>query len=192
MNHLSDPPRRRFLRRASRFGALAAGASSALALPMVATPARAMVAGPRRLSLVHTHTGEKLALVFAVDAHYSPSALSALDHFLRDHYSGIAGSIDPQLFDLMYRVQQALGHEGAFEIISGYRADATNQWLRGSRGGGVARNSLHLQGRAIDLRLPGVPLADLRDAALELRVGGVGFYPRERFVHVDTGRVRRW
>ena len=192
MKPLSDPPRRHFLRRASRLGALAAGATSALALPMVASPARAMLAGPRRLSLVHTHTGEKLALVFAVDAHYSPAALGALDHFLRDHYSGIAGSIDPQLFDLMYLVQQALGQEGPFEIISGYRAAATNDWLRESRGGGVARNSLHLQGRAIDLRLPGVPLADLRDAAVELRAGGVGFYPRERFVHIDTGRVRRW
>jgi uncharacterized protein YcbK (DUF882 family) len=192
MNHLSDPPRRRFLHRASRLGALAAGAGSALALPMVATPARAMLAGPRRLSLVHTHTGERLALVFAVDAHYAPAALSALDHFLRDHYTGVVGSIDPQLFDLLYRVQQTLGQEGPFEIISGYRASVTNDWLRESRGGGVARHSLHLEGRAIDLRLPGVPLADLRDAALALRAGGVGFYPRERFVHVDTGRVRRW
>ena len=192
MSRLPEPPRRRFLRRASHLGALAAGASSALALPMVATPARAMLAGPRRLSLVHTHTGEKLALVFAVDAHYAPSALSALDHFLRDHYSGIVGSMDPQLFDLMFRVQQTLGHDGAFEIVSGYRAGATNDWLRESRGGGVARHSLHLEGRAIDLRLPGVPLADLRDAALALRAGGVGFYPRERFVHLDTGRVRRW
>lgn len=192
MNPSTEPSRRRFLRRASHLGALAAGATSALALPMVATPARAMLAGPRRLSLVHTHTGEKLALVFAVDAHYAPAALSALDHFLRDHYSGIVGSIDPQLFDLLYRAQQSLGHEGPFEIISGYRAGATNERLRESRGGGVARRSLHLEGRAIDLRLPGVPLVDLRDAALALRAGGVGFYPRERFVHIDTGRVRRW
>ena len=77
-------------------------------------------------------------------------------------------------------------------MISGYRCPATNTTLRNTRGGGVARRSLHMDGKAIDVRLPGVPLADLRDAALSLGMGGVGFYPREQFVHVDTGPVRRW
>jgi uncharacterized protein YcbK (DUF882 family) len=187
-----DPRRRGFLQRASRLGALAAGAASALALPMVVIPARAAMHGPRRLSMVHTHTGERLEVVFAVDAHYRPAALDALARFLRDHYSGAVGAFDPDLFEQLHRVQRALGRDGAFEVVSGYRGAATNDWLRETRGGGVARRSLHMEGRAIDLRLPGVPLADLRDAALELRAGGVGFYPRERFVHLDTGRVRRW
>ena len=77
-------------------------------------------------------------------------------------------------------------------MISGYRCPATNSLLRNTRGGGVAQHSLHMEGKAIDVRLPGVPLAELRDAALSLRAGGVGFYPREQFVHVDTGRVRSW
>jgi uncharacterized protein YcbK (DUF882 family) len=185
----SPHPRRRFLRQASRLGTLAAGA---LALPMVATPSRAASAGPRRLSLVHTHTRERLSIAFAVDAHYVPAALDALDHFLRDHYSGAVGHIDPRLFDALHRLQREFGQEGPFEIVSGFRAAVTNERLRETRGGGVARRSLHLEGRAIDLRLPGVPLAELRDAALALGVGGVGFYPLERFVHLDTGRPRRW
>jgi uncharacterized protein YcbK (DUF882 family) len=115
-----------------------------------------------------------------------------LNHFLRDHYTGEVGSMDPQLFDLLHRVRRALGSTAAFQVISGYRAPATNLRLRLTRGGGVARNSLHTEGRAIDVRLPGVALAELRDAALSLRAGGVGFYPREDFVHLDTGRVRHW
>jgi uncharacterized protein YcbK (DUF882 family) len=189
MNETRDPPRRRFLRRASHLTTIAA---AAVALPTFAPAARAAVQGPRRLSLVHTHTGERLALVFAIDAHYPSTALGALDHFLRDHYTGTVGHIDPQLFELLYRVQLELGHEGPYEIISGYRDANTNNRLRETRGGGVARHSLHMEGRAIDVRLPGAALADLRDAALSLRTGGVGFYARDRFVHLDTGRVRAW
>jgi uncharacterized protein YcbK (DUF882 family) len=189
MSDTHDLPRRRFLRRASHLGTMAA---ASVALPMLAHPARAATQGPRRLSLVHTHTGEKLALAFAVDEHFVPSALGALDHFLRDHYSGSVGRIDPQLFELLHRVQLTLGASGPYEIISGYRAADTNEALRRTRGGGVARHSLHMEGRALDVRLSGVALADLRDAALGLRAGGVGFYMRERFVHLDTGRVRTW
>ena len=100
--------------------------------------------------------------------------------------------IDPQVFDLMHGVQQALGTERVFEIISGYRCPATNDKLRSTRGGGVAKKSLHMEGRAIDVRLPGVPLGELRDAALSLRGGGVGYYASSQFVHLDTGRVRSW
>jgi uncharacterized protein YcbK (DUF882 family) len=181
--------RRHFMHHASRVTAVAAAAA---AMPMVSTPARAALRGEQRLSLVHTHTRERLALTFAADGRFDPAALAALDHFLRDHYSGEVGRIDALLFDLMHRIQRELGHEGAFEIISGYRAPATNARLRESRGGGVARHSLHMEGRALDLRLPGVPLSDLRDAARAQRGGGVGFYAREQFVHLDTGRVRGW
>jgi uncharacterized protein YcbK (DUF882 family) len=175
--------RRTLLRRSMRAAALTAGA--ALALPVRA-------AAPRSLALVHTHTGERIELAYASGPAYDPGALAALNHFLRDHYSGEVGTIDPTLFDQLHRVQLAVGLSRPFEVISGYRCPATNDRLRTSRGGGVARGSLHLQGRAIDVRLTGVPVAQLRDAALALRAGGVGFYPRERFVHLDTGRVRTW
>lgn len=177
--------RRRFLRHAAHFAA-------AGALPALSAPARAALEGTRGLALEHTHTHERIDLVYAVNERYVPGALSSLNHFLRDHYTGDIGLIDPRVFDLLYRVQQALGSGGSFEVISGYRCPATNTLLRETRGGGVAKHSLHMEGRAIDVRLPGVPLADLRDAALTLRGGGVGFYPQDQFVHLDTGRVRTW
>ena len=176
--------RRRFLRHTAR---LAAGS-----LPLLAASARASVPGARSLALVHTHTHERLDLVYAVDGRYDPQALATLNHFLRDHYSGDIGTIDPRVFDQLHRVGQVLGSSAAFEVISGYRCPGTNQRLRATRGGGVATHSLHMEGRAIDVRLPGCSLADLRDAALTLRAGGVGFYAREQFVHLDTGRLRTW
>jgi uncharacterized protein YcbK (DUF882 family) len=177
--------RRRFLGQAARLGA-------AGTLPALAASARASVPDARGLGLVHTHTHETLALVYAVGPRYVPEALDSLDHFLRDHYTGTVGHIDPAVFDLLHGVRQLLGSVQPFEVISGYRSEATNERLRVSRGGGVARHSLHMEGRAIDVRLPGVPLADLRDAARSLGIGGVGYYPREQFVHLDTGRVRHW
>ncbi|MDP1691405.1 MAG: DUF882 domain-containing protein [Burkholderiaceae bacterium] len=185
---MTDPhanQRRRFLRHGAQLAATGA-------LPMLWSRARASTAGVRGLALVHTHTGEKIDLVYAVGERFDPAALGSLNRFLRDHYSGDIGSIEPRVFDLLHGVQRLLGSAGSFEVISGYRCPATNARLRESRGGGVARHSLHMEGRAIDVRLPGVSLADLRDAALALRVGGVGYYPREQFVHLDTGRLRNW
>ena len=130
--------------------------------------------------------------MYALGEQYLPRALSTLNHFLRDHYSGDVGVIDPQLFDLLHRLHSGLATTQAFEVISGYRCPETNATLRATRAGGVASRSLHMDGKAIDIRLPGVPLAALRDAALSLGAGGVGFYPREQFVHVDTGLVRSW
>ena len=130
-------------------------------------------AGRRELALAHTHTREHIDVVYALEQHYLPRALGTLNHFLRDHYAGEVGDIDPRLFDLLHRVRGMLGSQRPFEVISAYRAPATNHHLRHSRGGGVA-------------------LADLRDAAPSLRAGGVGFYPREQFVHIDTGRPRSW
>lgn len=179
------PPRRRFLRHTS--GLLLAGAGL-----LATTPALANQPETRSLAFSHTHTGEQLALTYAIDAHYLPDSLAAFNLLLRDHYSGEVGSIDPQLFDLLHQLQLSLGEGGAFEVISGYRCPATNATLRNTRGGGVARRSLHMDGKAIDIRLPGVPLASLRDAALALQAGGVGYYPKEQFVHLDTGRVRSW
>lgn len=186
-NMLRNPnnSRRVFLRHAVRLAATGA------TLPF-AGKAVASIPDARRLAFDHTHTGERIALTYAVDGQYLPDALLAFNHLLRDHYSGQVGIMDPQLFDLLYRVRQTLACEEAFQVISGYRCAATNSMLHDTRGGGVARHSLHMDGKAIDIRLPGVSIADLRDAALSLRLGGVGYYQREQFVHVDTGRVRSW
>lgn len=167
----------------------------AVGLASVGAPAWALaapMATPRALQMVHTHTQERIDIAFADSAGFVPQALAALNHFLRDHYSGDIGTIDPGLFELLHRVRARLGTDLPFAVISGYRSPLTNDRLRRTRGGGVARRSLHMDGQAIDVRLPGVPLTELRDAALEFAAGGVGFYARENFVHVDTGRVRRW
>jgi uncharacterized protein YcbK (DUF882 family) len=180
--------RRIFLRRATAVSlALAAAVRPALA----AVPGAGLQA-PRRLAFHHTHTGESISLVYAVGDTYVPEAVLALNHFLRDHYSGDVGVIAPALLDQLHRLRQTLGGDQPYQVISGYRSPATNTALRQTRGGGVAKHSLHMEGRAIDIRLPDVALADLRDAALSLRAGGVGYYPGERFVHVDNGPVRRW
>ncbi|AOZ03030.1 twin-arginine translocation pathway signal protein [Cupriavidus sp. USMAHM13] len=188
---MSDPvhPRRRFLHRAGA-AALATGL-----LPLAPQPALAALAalpGAHALSFDNLHTGERLSTVFAIGDTFVPQALQSLNHLLRDHYSGQVGNMDPQLFGLLFRLRQALGTDEPFQVISGFRSPATNARLRHTGGGGVARRSLHMDGQAIDIRLAGVPLAELRDAALSLQGGGVGFYEKEQFVHVDTGRVRAW
>ena len=183
-----QPSRRFFLHRSAQ--AVMLGGTLGLA----GKSARASPAKLRSLVLDHTHTRERIDLVYASGEHYVPQALGSLNHFLRDHYSGEVGQIDPQLFDLLHDVRQALGSGVplSYQIISGYRGPLTNARLRSTRGGGVAKQSLHMVGKAIDVRLPGVPLAELRDAALSLKAGGVGYYPRDQFVHIDTGRVRTW
>ena len=172
-------------------GHVAKLAVAGAALPLT-RPALASQMGARSLTFDHTHTGERLEVVYALGERYVPEALTTLNRFLRDHYSGEVGQMDPRLFDLLYRLKLDLGSEQPFQIISGYRCPVTNSSLRNGRGGGVAKQSLHMEGKAIDIRLAGVPLDELRDAAMSSRVGGVGFYPREQFVHVDTGRVRNW
>lgn len=186
--HSPQSSRRFFLRQSAQLALIGA------TLPLAARSARAATAPPRNLMLDHTHTRERIALVYATGEDYVPKALGSLNHFLRDHYSGEVGHMDPQLFDLMHDVKQSLKTrvDLSFQIISGYRAPATNNTLHSTRGGGVAKNSLHMQGKAIDIRLPGVPLAELRDAALSLQAGGVGYYPKDQFIHIDTGRVRNW
>jgi uncharacterized protein YcbK (DUF882 family) len=175
------PTRRHFFRRAAQFAV--AGA------PLGALASQAPT---RSLALDNTHTGERIDLVYSVGGMYVPQALTTLNHFLRDHYTGEVGHIDPQLFDLLHSLQSRLAWRQPYEVISGYRCPKTNELLRTTRGGGVASHSLHMDGKAMDIRLPGVPLAEVRDAALSLQAGGVGYYSHEQFVHVDTGRVRRW
>ncbi len=185
MSHPPKHPRRGFLRNSAKL------MIGGMMLPF-AQKALASLSDARSLDLRHTHTGERISLVYAVDDRYLPDALTALNRFLRDHYSGAVGSIDPRLFDLLHHLRLEVGCNEPFHVISGYRCPETNQTLKNTRGGGVAKRSLHMEGKAIDIRLPGVPLTDVRDAAMSLRRGGVGYYQRDQFVHVDIGRVRHW
>ena len=145
----------------------------------------------RALDFTHLHTGERLSVEYFSAGQYLPPALAQINHLLRDFRSGEAGTMDPALLDLLHRLKQLTGTRRSFEIISGYRSTSTNDALH-RRSTGVAVKSLHMTGRAIDVRLADVPLARLRDAALSLRGGGVGYYVDSNFVHVDTGRVRAW
>ena len=140
---------------------------------------------------MHTHTGESLAVDYQVDGVLVPGAVNSLNRFLRDHRNGRVVEMDPVLFDVLWTLRERAGVDTPYQLISGYRSPETNEMLRGL-GRKVAKNSLHMQGRAIDVRLPGVPTAKLRDLARELGVGGVGYYAHSDFVHVDTGRVRYW
>jgi uncharacterized protein YcbK (DUF882 family) len=144
------------------------------------------------LRLYHTHTGEHIDIVYRRGDVYLPEAEEKLDYFLRDHRTGDVKHYDPRVFDILSDVATAVGLPGAeIDIICGYRTAWSNEFLRG-RSAGVAKNSQHMQAHAIDIRIPGVATLTLRNAALELGRGGVGYYPRSGFVHVDTGRVRRW
>jgi uncharacterized protein YcbK (DUF882 family) len=175
-----------------RFLATAAAAVPVLIVPALATAeAPARLASVRALSFVHAHTRERLSLEYFNAGRYLPNAMSELDRLLRDFRTGEIRPIDPNLFDLLHLLQTSTGATRPFQIISGYRSPATNAALR-QRSEGVASGSLHLSGKAIDIRIDDVPLVRLRDAALDLQLGGVGYYPGSNFVHVDTGRVRRW
>jgi uncharacterized protein YcbK (DUF882 family) len=145
----------------------------------------------RSLRFFHTHTGETLAVVYSRNGRYVPESLERVKHFLRDFRTNEEHTIDPALLDILFELQRQAHDAGPFEVISGYRSPQTNAALR-SHSSEVAEHSLHMQGRAIDIRLRGFPTAKLRDIAIALQRGGVGFYSVSDFVHVDTGRVRRW
>jgi uncharacterized protein YcbK (DUF882 family) len=147
-----------------------------------------------RLRFYHTHTGEHLDVVYRRGDQYIPEALDELDHFLRDHRTGDVRDFDPRLFDLLYDLTASLGDSGGeIDVICGYRIPWSNEFLRTRNPHtGVAQHSLHIQAEAIDIRLPGIPTSELRDAALRLHRGGVGYYRSSDFVHVDVGRVRHW
>lgn len=161
------------------------------ALLGVSARAQSAPAAERRLQFYNTHTGEQLAATYWADGQYLDSEIGAIDRLLRDHRSGDVFAIDRRLFDVLYALQQRTGVRGTYEVISGYRSPATNDLLRRASSG-VAKDSLHTHGRAIDVRLTGLALADLRRAALDLCAGGVGYYPSSNFVHLDTGRARSW
>ncbi len=147
-----------------------------------------------RLRFYHTHTNERLDIVYRRGEDYLPEALAELDHYLRDHRTGEVHHFDPHLFDLLHDLTASLGDSGGeIDVICGYRTPWSNEFLRTrSAHTGVAQHSLHMQAEAIDIRLPGIPTSAVRDAALHLHRGGVGYYRSSDFVHVDVGPVRQW
>jgi len=147
---------------------------------------------PYRLRLYQIHTGERLDVVYRRGNDYDPDALARVDRLLRDYRNGEVRSYDPRLLDVLHELTGSLGRpEAEIDVVCGYRTPHTNEYLR-AHGHGVALHSLHMQAMAIDIRIPGVSTAELRDAALRLQRGGVGYYAESGFVHVDVGRVRRW
>jgi uncharacterized protein YcbK (DUF882 family) len=145
----------------------------------------------RQLAFHNTHTGESLRCTYWADGQYLAEALTEINHLLRDHRSGEVYPIAPTLLDLIHHLNHAVGGRKPFAVVSGYRSPGTNAKLR-SKNASVAKRSLHMWGKAMDIRLPGCELKELHRAALALRAGGVGYYPTSGFIHVDVGRVRRW
>lgn len=161
----------------------------AQALAAITVPAT----GARRLTFLNTHTGDRFSEAYWENGAYVPGAMAEIKHVLRDHRSNETHDIDPRLLDQLHQLNGLVGAAAPYQIISGYRSPATNAMLH-ANSDGVASHSLHMEGRAIDIRMDGVDLARLHDAALSMQAGGVGYYPSpgSNFIHVDTGRVRRW
>jgi len=168
-----------------------AGAFGLAGAALLGGTARAAAMGPRTLSVLNLHTGERLKATYFEGGAYVSDALAAVNHVLRDFRTGEVHPIAPGLLDLVTTLQGRLESDQTVHVISGYRSPHTNEMLH-ERSNGVASHSLHMVGEAMDIRIPGVQLAHLRDAALGLQRGGVGYYPASDFVHVDVGRVRRW
>ena len=146
---------------------------------------------PRQIGLLNLHTDERLEIEYYRDGAYRPDAIAAIEVLLRDFRTGDKHAIDPGLMDYLVQVARTLGAEPSFSVISGYRSPLTNARLH-ERSAGVAAHSLHMEGRAIDVRMTGIDCADLAARALDLQHGGVGYYRASDFVHLDTGRFRTW
>jgi uncharacterized protein YcbK (DUF882 family) len=191
--HAPGMGRRSFL----RLGAAAAAATTAAtaAAATLLTPreveAANRIAPPRQISLLNTHTSERLTAEYWSRGRYQRDALRAINKLLRDHRTDTVYPIDPELLDTVHALQARIGARNPLHVISGYRSPESNELLR-EVGGGVARNSFHMRGMAIDIRAPGMDTRMVHRAALRLRAGGVGFYPRSDFVHVDVGPIRTW
>ena len=187
---MSEPTsldRRRFL-----LAACAAGGAAVLGAAAPQARAQGSVAGVSRwIELANTHTSETLQLAYRDAAGFIAPALDKMRWLLRDHRANEAGRMDAQLFDQLTALAEVAGVDPRFEVISAYRSPRTNAALRAA-GRGVATRSLHMEGRAIDVRLHGVSCATLRDLAVRAAAGGVGYYRASNFVHLDTGRVRAW
>ncbi len=174
---------------------LKAGGATALvsAASLLALPARSLetAGAPKRIALENLHTDEKLEIEFFRDGAYVPDALASINVLLRDFRTGERHAIDPSLMDYLVKVAHQAGVDPVFSVISGYRSPQTNAHLR-EQSTGVAQHSLHIEGRAIDVRVSGIDCADLAGHALDLKRGGVGYYRTSDFVHLDTGTFRTW
>ncbi len=172
---------------------LAASLTTSLGLALMAKPVQASRGNSRSLSLYNPHRMEFLTVQYSVGGWYDPDAMGQINHFMRDPRTDEAIEIDGQLVDILYQIQQHAAAGEPLNVVSGYRSPRTNASMRAERRGrGVARNSYHMYGRAADIKLPGYRLARLRDIAVSLDAGGVGYYPYSDFIHVDTGPVRYW
>ena len=158
-------------------------------MPSLAEAAKPLAG--REIKLQNIHTGEKFIGEYWYNGKYVPGAFNEIKMLMRDHRTNERFPIDPRLMDILYVLRNRIGTRSPFEVFSGYRSDATNAKLR-RMSHGVARNSLHMTGQAIDLSLPGTKLSTVRKSAIALKSGGVGFYPSSDFIHIDTGRVRTW
>jgi uncharacterized protein YcbK (DUF882 family) len=155
------------------------------------TPTRSYTGETRSVAMFNTHTGESLNLVYCENGHYVREAFSEINFFFRDFRANLVKQIDPRLIDLLHTIHQSSDTSKPFNLVSGYRSPQTNAMLA-AQNEGVARHSMHIEGKAADINLPGRQLSLLQRVALALRFGGVGYYPQSGFVHVDTGRIRRW
>ncbi len=169
----------------------ALGTSVAIALPQTSYALIDPRSTIKELKFHNLHTEEKLSLSYFERGNYVPEALQDINYLLRDHRSGDIFAMDPVLIDLLYDLKTVLGVNRPLQVISGYRSPKTNAALH-KKSSGVATRSLHMQGKAIDIRIQGVTANDIRAAAISLARGGVGYYPSSNFVHIDTGRVRVW
>lgn len=176
--------------RRSFLGLGIAGASALTLMPRTVF-ARSVATDSRTLGFFNTHTNETLKATYWRSGAYDQGAIRDIDYILRDHRSGDVFSMDLGLFDLLVDLHRRTGSRKPFEVISGYRSPVTNAKLAAASNG-VAKHSMHMDGKAIDIRLRDVDLAELRINALAMKAGGVGYYPKSDFVHVDTGRVRQW
>ncbi|ADM98954.1 DUF882 domain-containing protein [Dickeya dadantii] len=167
------------------------GAALGIALLPGQSLASLSTARPRILTLNNINTGERLKVEFFDGRRYNKDELSRLNHFFRDYRANKVKTIDPALFDQLYRLQVMLGSTKPVQLISGYRSYSTNEDLR-SHSKGVAKQSYHTQGKAMDFHIEGIQLANIRKAAMKMRAGGVGYYPQSNFVHIDTGAIRTW
>ncbi len=189
MTHIID--RRSFLSiGAGLAGAALTNPAFAMVIPE-RKPAKPETYGQRIISFKNQHTGDVFSGAYRVGDKYIPDAFDKINFVMRDHRSDEIFPIDPRVIDIMYSVHKATGSSAPFEILSGYRCPKTNAMLR-AKSGGVARNSLHMTGQAVDVRLPGHSMRHVRDIAKSLKAGGVGYYRRSNFVHMDTGNVRSW
>lgn len=167
------------------------GLSAAAAFMFVAPPVFAVTPPARALKFHNTHTGESLSTTYWAEGRYVPSALAEIKKVLRDHRSGDEHEMSPALMDLLFDLTQKLETSETIEIISGYRSPKSNAAMA-QASSGVGKKSLHMQGKAVDIRIPGIELKHLHKTALAMKRGGVGFYPSSDFVHVDVGDIRHW